>query len=262
MQRRGDQPASLQHLQGALILAQAVGQRAVELQPVAVRAHAAVAQQVARILMAEQVFAGGHGPGVELRQRRLQRIVQRIAGLLVPEQRIVAQHFGVGDRGLQIEAAIGVHRELRLTADFLQHRLNALAVLVERGAADLHLHHGVAAVEIAAHLGAQSAEVLAGIVVAACRVDKNARIGLHAVPLGQQPEQRLARNLRHRVPHRHVDGADRHGALAMPAGLLVAHQRGPDAVGIEVVAGIVQQRLRLGLQEARSEALADQPPWP
>ena len=76
----------------------AVRQRAVELQPVAVRPHAAVAQQIARVLVAEQVLAGRHRPRIELGERGLQLIVERIARLLVPEQRIVAQHLGVGDR--------------------------------------------------------------------------------------------------------------------------------------------------------------------
>ena len=142
-------------LEGAQILAQAVGERAVELQPVAVRAHAAVAQQVARILMAEEVFAGGHGSGVELGERGLQRKVERVARLLVPEERIVAQHLGVGDRGLEIEAAIGVHGELGGRADLSEHRLDTLAVVGEFRAADLHLDDGVPAVQVAAHLGAQ-----------------------------------------------------------------------------------------------------------
>ena len=104
----------LEHVERAQIFDQAVGQRAVELQPVAVRPHAAVAQQVARVLMREQVLAGRHRARIELGERGLQRVVERIAGLLVPEQRIVAQHLGVGDRGLEVEAAVGVDRELRL----------------------------------------------------------------------------------------------------------------------------------------------------
>ena len=97
MQRDGDQPATFEHRERALVLAQAVGERAVELQPVAVRPHAAVAQQIARVLVAEQVLAGRHRARIELGERGLQRVVERIARLLVPEQRIVAQHLGVGD---------------------------------------------------------------------------------------------------------------------------------------------------------------------
>src|SRR3569832_3035313 len=50
----------MQHVERAQVFDQTVGQRAVELQPVAVRAHAAVADQVASILHREQVFAGRH----------------------------------------------------------------------------------------------------------------------------------------------------------------------------------------------------------
>ena len=104
----------LQHRERALIFAQPIRQRAVELQPVAVGPHAAIADQVARVLMAEQVLAGRHRARIELGERGLQMVVERIAGFLVPEQRIVAQHLGVGDRGLEIEAAVGIDRELRL----------------------------------------------------------------------------------------------------------------------------------------------------
>ncbi len=129
--------------------------------------------------------------------------------------------------------------------------------------ADLHLHHGIAAVEIAAHLGAQLLDALAGIVVAAGGIDEDARIGLAAVAFGEQPEQRLAGDLRDRVPHRHVDGADRDRALAVAARLLVLHQRRPDAVGIEIVAGIVEQRLRVGVAASRGAKRSRMsPPWP
>ena len=50
-------------LERAEILAQTVGEGAVELEPIAVRAHASVAEEITGILMAEEVFAGGHGAG-------------------------------------------------------------------------------------------------------------------------------------------------------------------------------------------------------
>ena len=58
-QRRGDQPCALQHVDRAQVLDQAVGQRRVELQDVAVGPQPAVADQVARVLHREQVLAGG-----------------------------------------------------------------------------------------------------------------------------------------------------------------------------------------------------------
>ena len=55
----------------------------------------------------------------------------------------------------------------------VQHRLDPALVLVDRGAADLHLHDVVAAVEVAAHLGPQRRVVLARVVVAAGGVDED-----------------------------------------------------------------------------------------
>ena len=189
--------------------------------------------------MAEQVLAGRHRTRIEFGERRLQGKVERIAGFLVPEQRIVAQHPGIGDRGLEVEPAVGVDRELRLTADFLQHRLNTRAIFRDRRAADLHLDDVVAAIEIAAHLAAQHRQILAGIIVAAGGIDEHPRIGVALVALGQQLKQRLAGDLRDRVPHRHIDGADGDRALAMAARLFVSHQGRPDLVRIEIVAGLV-----------------------
>src|SRR4051812_23162698 len=48
----------LQHRKRALILTEPVGQRAIELQPVAIGPHAAIADEVSRVLVAEQVLAG------------------------------------------------------------------------------------------------------------------------------------------------------------------------------------------------------------
>src|SRR5581483_5143062 len=148
--------------------------------------------------------------------------------------------------------------ELRVTADLLEHRLDARAILLERRAADLHLHHGVAAIEIAAHLRAQLGEVLPRIIVAARGIDEDFGVGGCAVALGKEAEQRLAGDLRHRVPYRHVDGADRDRALAMAARLLVRLQHGPDLVRIEVVATGIEKRLRIGLEHAAAKALADE----
>ena len=178
MHRPGDQPFVCQHGQRALVFAQPVGQRAIELQPVAVRTHPAVADQVARVLVAEEIFTGRHRPRIELRKCGLELEIEGISGLLVPEQRIVAQHPGVGDRGLQVEPAIGIDGELRGAADFLQHGLDALAIFRDRRAADLHLHDIITAVEIAAHLAAQRRQVLAGIIVAAGGIDEHAGLAV------------------------------------------------------------------------------------
>src|SRR5205085_8460419 len=67
--------------------------------------------------------------------------------------------------------------KLRLVADFLQDRLDALAVFGNWRTADLHLDDVVAAVEITAHLPAQRGQILTGIIIAAGRIDEHARIG-------------------------------------------------------------------------------------
>ena len=67
------------------IFDETVGECAVELQVIAIRPHARVAQEVACVLMGEEVFTRRHGPIVALGQFRLQRVVERVARLLVPE---------------------------------------------------------------------------------------------------------------------------------------------------------------------------------
>src|SRR5215212_336558 len=114
-------------------------------------------------------------------------------------------------------------------------------------------------IEVAAHLGPQRLVALARVVVAARGVDEDAGVRLAAVPLGQQAEQRLALDLRDRVPDRHVDGADGDRALAVPAGLLVRHHGRPDLGRVDVVAGVVHQALGVRFEDAVAEALADQP---
>src|SRR5215212_1226162 len=75
----------------------------------------------------------------------------------------------------------------------------------------------------------------------------------------EQSKQRLARDLRHRVPYRHVDGADSHRALAVAARFLVRHQHRPDFIRVEVFAAFVEQSLRVGFHQAWREPFSDQP---
>jgi len=127
----------------------------------------------------------------------------------------------------------------------------------ERGAADLFLHHRVAAVDVALHLVLQLLVVLPRVVVAAGGVDKDLAPGLAvAVAFRQQLEQRLALDLGHGVPDGHVDGADRHRALAVAARLLVPEHGGPDRVRVEVLAAGVDQVVGGRLEDVRNEALA------
>ena len=84
------------------------------------------------------VASGGR---VARRQRRMQQIVERIERLLVPAQIIRRDRVAAGQRLIEIVAAVDVDAEVfALAADDLEHRLDALDVVFERHAADLHLH--------------------------------------------------------------------------------------------------------------------------
>ncbi len=123
-----------QHVERAQVFDEAVAEGAVELQPVAVGAHAAVADEVAGVLHGEQVFARGHGALVHLAEFGLQFVVERVAGLFVPEQGVLREGLAVVDGGWQVEAAVGVHGELLAGAEDFQDGFDALAVVGQRGA--------------------------------------------------------------------------------------------------------------------------------
>jgi RNA polymerase sigma factor RpoD-like protein len=248
-----------EHVQGTQVLDQAVTQRAVELQPVPVRPHATVADQVARILHREQVLARCQGARVGLGQTGLQFVVERVSRFLIPEQRVLRQGLAIRQRCRQVEAAIRIHGQLLARLQHGQHCLDAFDIPRQRRATDLHLHYRVAALDVAGHLGAQAIEALARVVIAACSVDKDPGVGLAgAITLRQHFMQRQSGNFGDSIPDGHVDRADRHGALAMTARLFVVHHAGPDRVRVEVVSGGVTQAGRVGLEHTRTEALADQ----
>ena len=209
--------------------------------------------------MTEEVLAGGHRTRIELRERRLQMVVERIARFLVPEERIVAQHLRISDRRFEVEASVRIDGELRAVSNFIEHRFDALSILFKRRAADLHLDDAVAALEIAAHFGTQRIIALAGVVIAAGGVDEHVRLRLNAVAFREQPKQRLAGDLRDRIPHRHIERPHRHRSFAVTARLFVGHHRGPHTIRIEILAAPIEQRCRIGLAQSRREALANQP---
>ncbi len=120
-------------------------------------------------------------------------------------------------------------------------------IVGERHAADFHLHHRVAGIEMAAHLVLQVRDGFAGRIPAAADVaehfvDRPAAV----VALGEQPMQRLSGDLGDRVPDRDLDGADADRALAVAAGFFVLHHDGEDFFRREIVARVVEQRFRIG----------------
>ena len=198
-------------------------------------------------------------PGVARGERRVQEVVEGIDGLLVPAEPQRRDPVAEGERGIEVEPAVHVDAEALAAADHGQHRLDALEVGREIGAAHLHLYGRVAEVEIAPHLVLELGQVLAGIVVATGGIDPGGLVRAAAVvAIGEQAPERHALGLRDRVPERHVEDADRDRALAVPAGLLVAHHLRPGLRGIDQAAGVLDL-LGLGGQQARDEALAQQP---
>ena len=190
---------------------------------------AAEPHQVLHVLGREQVLAGRQRAVVGVGHLRERREVERIARLLEPAQLVGRHRLGVGERLVALELAVGVDRKLAAVADDGLHRLDAAHVLGERHAADLHLHHGVAGIEMPAHLVLQILGGLARRVPAAADVAEHLVHHLAAVvALGQHAMQRLAFDLGDGVPHRDLDGADADRALAVAAGLFVAHHHGED----------------------------------
>ena len=113
------------------------------------------------------------------------------------------------DRGYTVvKKKIGVDRQFLAVLQHAQYGVDAAQVFVEVGAADFLFHHRVTTVDVAAHFVLQIAVVLARIVITAGRVHENLAVGLAvAIAVGQQLEQRLAFDLGHCIPDRHVDGA-------------------------------------------------------
>src|SRR5262249_43944008 len=119
------------------------------------------------------------------------------------------------------------------------------------------LDRAITAIAIAAHLVFERTKVFTRVVVPTGRIDPDLRVGLAAaILIRQESIERLFRDLRDGVPDGHVDGPDRHGSLAVPAGLLVGHQRLPDAKRVEVFARFIDQGARVGFPQTRKEALA------
>ena len=217
-----------------------------------------MAQQVAGVLHREQVLPGRERALVGLRELGVQRVVERLDRLLVPEQVVRRQRLGVGQRGVAVEAPVGVDGQPLPGLEHLQHGVDPAQVVVERRTADLHLDDGVAAVGVAAHLVLQGGQPLLRVVVAPGGVDEDPALrAAVAVPVREQDVQRLLLELRDGVPHRHVERPDGDRPLAVATGLLVGHDGGPHAVGVEH-APLVEQRLGRGTEQPGDEALAQQ----
>ena len=148
------------------------------------------------------------GAGVALGQLGLQRVVERVARLLVPAQPVRRERLGVGERGRRRSkrplASTASRRPSPTTASTAS---IAPQVLGQRRAADLHLDRRCSPGRGSrASRPAGRARSLPGLVVAAGGVDPDALVGLAAaVAIGEEPPERLALDLGDGVPDGHVE---------------------------------------------------------
>ena len=89
------------------------------------RAHAAVANEIGGESMVENRFSPvAKRQAGRFRQRGVQQVIERIAGFFVPEEVVRLKRLGIVQRLLEVEAAVGIHRQRLPIADDSQHRLN------------------------------------------------------------------------------------------------------------------------------------------
>ena len=86
-----------QHPEGPEIFDQAIAQGTVKLQPVPVRTHPAVADQISGVLHGEEVLACCHRTRIMPRQLGLKFVVQRVTCFLIPKEVILGERLGIGD---------------------------------------------------------------------------------------------------------------------------------------------------------------------
>src|ERR1700719_1781751 len=92
-----------QHFQYAEVFNQAVAKCAVELQYVAIRTHARIADQIACVLNGKKILARGHRALIAVGKLSLQFIIEWVTSFFVPTQMVGFQSVRVSDRRLEIE---------------------------------------------------------------------------------------------------------------------------------------------------------------
>ncbi len=109
------------------------------------------------------------------------------------------------------------------------------------------------------HLGSQRAQISVGAVIAAAGIDVDGLVGGAAVgAFGEHRPERAADELAEQVPDRDVERRQSHRAIAVTAGFLVRHGGAPHRLGVDQT-GAVDQVFRCGSEDARDQALAQNP---
>src|ERR1700678_4245086 len=99
-----------QHPERTKIFDQAIAESAVELEPVSIRTHSPVANQVSSILHRGQILAGSHRARIPLAQFVLELVIERITRLFEPEKRVFCKGVSIGQRSFPVEPAVEIGR--------------------------------------------------------------------------------------------------------------------------------------------------------
>ena len=249
----------LQHRQRPLVLAQPVGQRAVELQPVAVRPHAAIADQIARILVAEQVLAGRHRR--RDRTRPAPPAADSPADRRLPRTRTADSRAASWRRRSPSSRS---KRPLASTASAL--RCRSPPAPPRCGGDPRRAFRRRSSSSPRCSRDRDSCASRRTAPHRPCRDSSSRR--RHRRRRADRPAMPCRSASRRNSGLPAIFATASHTAMSIvptaterspwPPGFSLRHQAGPDAVRIEIFAAVVEQRARVRLQQARREALADQ----
>ena len=137
---------SLKHLECAEILDQPIGKCRIELEHIPVRAHAAVADEVACVLMGKEVLPCRQRMVIGSAQLRLKLEVERITSLFIPAQFVWRERLSVGKSLVEVKPSVGIDRHAVAVAGDLDDRFDPAKIFVKRCSANLELDRVIAQV--------------------------------------------------------------------------------------------------------------------
>ena len=191
---------------------------------------AAIVNQVAEAVACVLVLARRYWDRCGAADEAMSLVVVRVHRLLEPEDIVLLRLARQLNRLIVAVRAVGIHQQLDIWADRLAHGSDSLHILVDRRAANLHLHGVGTHLHGRLHLGGELVQPLALFVVAARDIDGDA-VCICAEQLVDGCVGRLALD----VPEGDVYAADGAGRCAAPAHQLGLPHLGPQAFVVERV---------------------------
>src|SRR5262245_15264683 len=162
-----------EHFNRCGVLSDAVGLRRVDLDYVAPGAKTAETDQVFDIRRREEIFAGRQRVLVVRRKLGKKREIERIARLLEPTQIEGDKRPSIAERLIATEFAVRIDGEIVSRPDDFEHGLKPAHIVLKGKAADFHLDHRIAGVEMMPHLVLKVAGGLTRPVPAAADIAEN-----------------------------------------------------------------------------------------